>query len=147
METNANNFKLFFDISETETPDYEELCLLNLDYDQSESLDTFYTLCSEYANNVKTALDLTWSASFKLDKTDSVAQFILDKEYSVGTEATADVKIQNLLKGTNGEEVTFTATLSSISWSATTEEVLQIDFDLKIYKGSTFETADISVSA
>lgn len=147
METNANNFKLFFDISETETPNYEELCLLNLDYDQSESLDTFYTLCSEYANNVKTALDLTWSASFKLDKTDSVAQFILDKEYSVGTEATADVKIQNLLKGTNGEEVTFTATLSSISWSATTEEVLQIDFDLKIYKGSTFETADISVSA
>jgi hypothetical protein len=138
MESSATKFKLFFDISATETPDYEELCPLNLDYDQGETLDTWNDLCSSIANNVKTAIDPTWSTGFKFDKADPVAQFIIAKEYAVGAAATAKVRIVNLLKGTNGKQVDFTATLSGISYSAVTEEVLQLDFDLKVYKNTTF---------
>jgi hypothetical protein len=144
MESSVDNFKLYFDISETETPDYEQMCPLNVDYDQGETLDTFYTLCSKFANNVKTALDPTWSTSFKFDKADPVAQFIIAKEYAVGSAATADVKIVNKLKGTTGKQLVFTATLSGISYSAVTEEVLQIDFDLKVYKNTTFTETDYS---
>lgn len=142
MESSATKFKLFFDISATETPDYEELCPLNLDYDQGEALDTWNDLCSSIANNVKTAIDPTWSTGFKFAKTDPVAQFILGKEYSVGAAATAKVRIVNLFKGTTGKQIDFTATLSGITYSAVTEEVLQIDFDLKVYRNTTFAETD-----
>ena len=146
MESSATKFKLYFDISETSTPDYEELCPLNLDYDQGETLDTWNDLCSSIANNVKTAIDPTWSTGFKFDKSDPVAQFIIDKEYAVGSEATASVRIVNLLKGTNGKQIDFTATLSGITYSAVTEEVLQLDFDLKVYDNSTFVESTYSGS-
>jgi hypothetical protein len=144
MESSATKFELFFDISATETPAFTKLCPLNLDYDQGETLDTWNDLCSAIANNVKTAIDPTWSTSFKFDKADPVAQFIIAKEYAVGSAATADVKIVNKLKGTTGKQLVFTATLSGISYSAVTEEVLQIDFDLKVYKNTTFTETDYS---
>lgn len=142
MESSATKFKLFFDISANETPDYEELCPLNLDYDQGETLDTWNDLCSNIANNVKTAIDPTWSTGFKFDKADPVAQFIIAKEYATGAAATAKVKIVNLLKGAAGKQLTFTATLSGISYSAVSEEVLQLDFDIKVYRNTTFLEAD-----
>lgn len=142
MESSATKFKLYVDISATETPDYTELCPLNIDYDQGETLDTWNDLCSEIANNVKTAIDPTWSTSFKFASTDTAAQFIIGKEYSVGAAATCKVKLVNLLKGTSGKQLTFTATLSNISYSAITEEVLQVDFDIKVYTNSTFLEAD-----
>ena len=46
METNVNNFEVLIDISSTETPDYEKLCVLNVDYDQGETLDTWNDLCN-----------------------------------------------------------------------------------------------------
>lgn len=146
MESSAENVKLFFDISETITPNYEQMCPLNLDYDQGETLDTWYDLCSKFANNVKTALDPTWSTGFKFLKTDPVAQFLISKEYSTGADATVACRIVNLLKGTTGKQIDFTATLSGIKYSAKTEEVLEIDFDIKIYKGSTFVETDYSAS-
>lgn len=133
---------MLFDISENETPQYEELTPLNLDYDQGETLDTWNDLCSQIANNVKTAIDPTWSTGFKFAKSDPVAQFILSKEYAVGAEATAKTRIVNLLKGEQGKQIDFTATLSGISYSAVTEEVLQIDFDIKVYDNSTFVETD-----
>ena len=141
-DSSAKKFKLLFDISETETPQYEELCPLNLDYDQGETLDTWNDLCSQIANNVKTAIDPTWSTGFKFAKTDAVAQYIIAKEYAVGAEATTKCRIVNLLKGEKGKQIDFTATLSGISYSAVTEEVLQIDFDIKVYDNSTFVETD-----
>lgn len=146
MDTNVNNFLLYFDISSTDTPSFTQLCPLNIDYDQGESLDTWNDLCSSISNNVKTSIDPTWSASFKFDKDDAVAQFILGKEYSVGSSATVDVKLVNLLKGTTGKEINFTATLSNISYSVVTDAVLQIDFDMKVYDNSTFAEKDYSGS-
>jgi len=137
-ESSATKFKLFFDISATETPDYEELCPLNLDYDQGETLDSWNDLCSNLMNNVKVSLDPTWSTAFKFDKADPVAQFIIAKEFLTGAGATAKVRIVNLLKGTTGKQIDFTATLSSIAYSALTEEVLNLGFDIKVYKNSTF---------
>ena len=67
-----------------ETPDYSQLCVLNVDYDQGETLDTWNDLCNAISNSVKTVLDPTWSMSFKFDKTSPVAMFIIGKEYSVG---------------------------------------------------------------
>ena len=69
------------------------------------------------------------------------------KEYAVGAEATAKTRIINLLKGTKGKQIDFTATLSSITYEATAEEVLQVDFDLKVYDNSSFEETDYSPAA
>lgn len=63
-------------------------------------------------------------------------------EHAVGAEATIKTRIVNLLKGTKGKQIDFTATLSNITYSATTEEVLEIDFDIKIYDNSTFVESD-----
>lgn len=87
-------------------------------------------------------MDPTWSTSVKLDKTNPVCQFILGKEYAVGAEATAKCRIVNLLKGTSGKQIDFTATLSGITYEASAEEVLQIDFDIKVYDNSTFAETD-----
>ena len=137
-ESSVNKFKLLFDISETETPQYEEVINLSLGYDQGETLDTWQDLYNNLSNNVKTGLDPPWSTSVKLDKSSPVCQFILGKEYAVGAEATAKCRIVNLLKGTSGKQIDFTATLSGITYEASAEEVLQIDFDIKVYDNSTF---------
>lgn len=141
-EGSVKKFKLLFDISETETPQYEEVKNLSLGYDQGETLDTWQDLYNNLSNNVKTGLDPTWSTSVKLEKTSPVCQFILGKEYAVGAEATAKCRIVNLLKGTNGKQIDFTATLSGITYEASAEEVLQIDFDIKVYDNSTFAETD-----
>ncbi len=141
-ESSVKQFKVQFDLSENETPDWEDLIALTMSYDQSETLDTWQDLYNFLSNNVKTGLDPTWSVSVKLDKSSPVCQFILDKEFAVGAEATAKCKIINLLKGTSGKQIEFTATLSSIAYEATAEEVLQVDFDLKVYDNSTFEETD-----
>ena len=141
-ESSVKQFKVQFDLSENETPDWEDLIALTMSYDQGETLDTWQDLYNFLSNNVKTGLDPTWSVSVKLDKSSPVCQFILDKEFAVGADATAKCKIINLLKGTSGKQIDFTATLSSITYEATAEEVLQVDFDLKVYDNSTFEESD-----
>ena len=146
MDTNVGNFLLYFDISANDTPVFTQLCPLNIDYDQGESLDTWNDLCSSISSNVKTVIDPTWSVGFKFASTDTVAQFILGKEYSVGEDATVSVRLVNKLKGSTGKQIDFTATLSNISYSVVTEEVLQIDFDIKVYTGSTFAETDYSTS-
>jgi len=117
-----------------------------LGYDQGETLDTWQDLYNFLSNNVKTGLDPTWSTSVKLDKTSAVCQFILDKEFAVGAKATAKTRIVNLLKGTSGKQIDFTATLSNISYEASSEAVLEISFDLKVYNASTFEESDYAAS-
>lgn len=146
-ESSVKQFKVQFDLSENETPDWEDLIALTLSYDQGETLDTWQDLYNFLSNNVKTGLDPTWSVSVKLDKSSPVCQFILAKEFAVGAEATAKCKIINLLKGTSGKQIDFTATLSSITYEATAEEVLQVDFDLKVYDNSSFEETDYSPKA
>ena len=141
-ESSVKQFKVQFDLSENETPDWEDLIALTMSYDQGETLDTWQDLYNFLSNNVKTGLDPTWSVSVKLDKSSPVCQFILAKEFAVGAEATAKCKIINLLKGTSGKQIEFTATLSSITYEVTAEEVLQVDFDLKVYDNSTFEETD-----
>lgn len=120
---------------------------LNLGYDQGETLDTWQDLYSFLSNNVKTGLDPTWSTSVKMNKKSAVCQYILSKEYAVGAEATTKCRIVNLLKGTNGKQIEFTATLSNITYEANGEEVLQVDFDLKIYDNSTFKETDYTEGA
>lgn len=146
-ESSVKQFKIQFDLSENETPDWEDLIALTMSYDQGETLDTWQDLYNFLSNNVKTGLDPTWSVSVKLDKSSPVCQFILDKEFSVGADATAKCKIINLLKGTSGKQITFTATLSSITYEATAEEVLQVDFDLKVYDNSSFKETDYTPAA
>ena len=146
-ESSVKQFKVQFDLSENETPDWEDLISLTLSYDQGETLDTWQDLYNFLSNNVKTGLDPTWSVSVKLDKSSPVCQFILDKEYAVGAEATAKTRIINLLKGTSGKQIDFTSTLSSITWEASSEEVLQVDFDLKVYDNSSFKETDYTPAA
>lgn len=142
-QSSVNKFILSFDLAGAEGPeDFKQLCPLNIDYDQGETLDTWNDLCSQIANNIKTAIDPTWHLSFKFAKSDPVAQFIIAKEYAVGDEATAKVRLVNLLKGTKGMQLDFLATLSGISYSATSDEVLQIDFDLKVADNSTFKETE-----
>ena len=146
-ESSVKQFKVQFDISEEESADYQDLIALTLSYDQGETLDTWQDLYNFLSNNVKTGLDPTWSVSVKLDKSSPVCQFILAKEYAVGAEATAKTRIINLLTGTKGKQIDFTATLSSITYEATAEEVLQVDFDLKVYDNSSFKETDYTPAA
>lgn len=141
-ESSVKKFLVQFDISEDDTPDFQDLIALTMSYDQGETLDTWQDLYNFLSNNVKTGLDPTWSVSVKLDKSSPVCQFILAKEFAVGAEATAKTRIVNLLKGTTGKQIDFTATLSSITYEASAEEVLQVDFDLKVYDNSTFKESD-----
>ena len=138
-ESSVKKFLVQFDVSSTGEAQYEDLITLTVGFDQGETLDTWQDLYNFLSNNVKTGLDPTWSVSVKLDKSSPVCQFILGKEFAVGAEATAKTRIVNLLKGESGKQIDFTATLSSISYEASAEEVLQIDFDLKVYDNSTFE--------
>lgn len=140
MESSATKFLLYFDTLGNGS--YTQLCPLNLDYDQGETLDSWYNLCYNLANNVKTAIDPTWSSGFKFASTDTVAKFIIGKEFAVGADAQVPVRIVNLLKGTAGKQIDFTATLSGITYSAVTEEVLQVDFDIKVADASTFVETD-----
>lgn len=146
MDTNVNNFLLYIDTSNTSTPSYKKVCPLEIAYDQGETLDTWNDLCSAISNNVKLSIDPTWSVSFKFDKEDDAAKFIISKEYAVGKDAVAKMRLVNLLKGTTGKQIDFSATLSNISYSITPEEVLQIDFDMKVYEGTTFAETDYSSS-
>lgn len=146
-ESSVKQFIVQFDISEEEPADYQDLIALTLSYDQGETLDTWQDIYNFLSNNVKTGLDPTWSVSVKLDKSSPVCQFILAKEYAVGAEATAKTRIINLLKGTKGKQIDFTATLSSITYEATAEEVLQVDFDLKVYDNSSFKETDYTPAA
>ena len=146
-ESSVKQFKVQFDLSENDTPDWEDLIALTMSYDQGETLDTWQDLYNFLSNNVKTGLDPTWSVSVKLDKSSPVCQFILAKEFAVGAEATAKTRIINLLKGTKGKQIDFTATLSSITYEATAEEVLQVDFDLKVYDNSSFKETDYTPAA
>lgn len=146
-ESSVKQFKVQFDISEEEPADYQDLIALTLSYDQGETLDTWQDLYNFLSNNVKTGLDPTWSVSVKLDKSSPACQFILAKEYAVGAAATAKTRIINLLKGTKGKQIDFTATLSSITYEATAEEVLQVDFDLKVYDNSSFKETDYTPAA
>lgn len=146
-DSSVKQFKVQFDISESDQAQFEDVITLSVGYDQGETLDTWQDLYNFLSNNVKTGLDPTWSLSVKLDKSSAVCQFILGKEFAVGAEATAKTKLINLLKGTNGKEINFTATLSNISYEATAEEVLQVDFDLKVYDNSTFTEKDYTPSS
>ena len=146
-DSSAKQFKVQFDISESDQAQFEDVIALSVGYDQGETLDTWQDLYNFLSNNVKTGLDPTWSLSVKLDKSSAVCQFILGKEFAVGAEATAKTKLINLLKGTKGKEINFTATLSNISYEATAEEVLQVDFDLKVYDNSTFTEIDYTPAA
>lgn len=146
-DSSVKQFKVQFDISESDQAQFEDVIALSVGYDQGETLDTWQDLYNFLSNNVKTGLDPTWSLSVKLDKSSAVCQFILGKEFAVGAEATAKTKLINLLKGTNGKEINFTATLSNISYEATAEEVLQVDFDLKVYDNSTFTEKDYTPSS
>jgi hypothetical protein len=138
METGKDNILLYVDISATASPAYTQMKPLHMGYDQGETMDSWFDLLSNIMNNVKTGIDPTWSTSLKFSRTDPVAQFILGKEFATGEDATASIKIINLLKGTTGKQIDFTATFSNITYDATTPEVVQIDFDLKVYEGSTF---------
>ena len=141
-DSSVGKFKVMFDISENETPQYEELKSIALEYDQGETLDTWQDLYNFLSNNVKTGLDPTWSTSYKFAKSSPICQFILSKEYAVGAEATAKCRIVNLLKGTSGKQIDFTATISNISYPADAETVLEVSFDIKVCDASTFEESD-----
>jgi hypothetical protein len=137
-ESSSNNFHLFIDTSATATPSYVELVPLNIDFDSGETLDTWNDLSNAFANNVKVALDPTWSLSFKFDKASAVAQFILGKEFLTGSAATCKIRITNQLKGSFGKQIDFTGTISGITYSALTEEVLNVSFDIKVASNLTF---------
>lgn len=134
MDGSAGQFELYFNIGTT-VPDYQKVCPLKLDFDKGEEMDSWYNLCTKIKNNVITAMDPTWSSAVKFNKTDAVAQFLMSKEFATGADATVPARIVNNYKD---KQIDFTATLSKIKYTPKTEEVLEIDFDIKVYDGSTF---------
>lgn len=132
-------FKAYFDISTNETPDYQEFCPMNISDSANITMDTWYNLCSQYANNEVMALDPQWDFTAKFEKTDPVAQFIADKKYKVGAERTAKVKLVNLEEN---KEITFTAVFDDVTKTYETETVTEMSFTIKVYRASTFDIKD-----
>ena len=141
-QSGKGNYKLLLDISENETPDFTEVRPTNLGFDSGEELDTWHDLLSEIANNVKTAIDPTWSITLKFDKDDPVCKFIIDKELKTGLDATAKAQLVNMLKGANGKQIDFTATFSNVNYELETPSVIEVNFDLKVFDNETFEEDD-----
>lgn len=129
-------FKAYFDLSTDENPDFREFCPINISDSANLTIDTWYNLCSQYANNEVTALDPQWDFTAKFEKTDPVAQFIADKKYKVGSERTAKVRLVNFEEN---KEITFTAVFDDITKTYETETVTEMSFSLKVHRGSTFE--------
>ena len=51
-ESSVDKFKIQFDISEDDTPDYQDYIVVTASYDQGETLDTWQDLYSKFSNNV-----------------------------------------------------------------------------------------------
>jgi len=145
-ESGYGNYKLFVDISATATPDYEEVTPMTVGFDSGEELDTWHDLLSNIANNVKTAIDPTWSVTLKFDKDDAVCKFIIAKELQTGSGAVAGCRVVNLLKGTTGKQIDFDAVFSNITYDLETPTVVEVSFDLKVSDGSDFNETDYSAS-
>lgn len=135
MESNVGNFELELDVSATETPDYQKVCVLSIGHDLGEVSDTWNDLCNTVSNTVKLAIDPTWSIAFKLDKTNAVMQKILSLEYAVGAAAVLPARIINKFKM---KQIDFDATVSNIAYEPTADAVLEVSFDLKVYSASSF---------
>lgn len=139
MDTNIGNITVEFDISATETPDFQELCVLSLGYDNGANMDTWNDLCNAHSNSVVTSLDESWSFSHKFNKTDAVALFLKAKKFAVGSDREVDIKITDKLEG---KVIAFTACIGSINYSYENDSVLEIEYELKIADNSTFSEVD-----
>ena len=125
---------------------YAEIKAISAGFSQSETVDTFYTLASDIANNVKTALDPTYSITAKLDTSDTAAQYLLGLEFKTGADAVTGIKITNPNEGTTGYLIEFEGLISNIEYENITEDVVEVSFDLKVADGTITKTA-VSVSA
>ena len=132
-------FKTMIDISTNSTPDFQEYCAINVSDSGNITMDTWYNLCSQYANNEVVALDPQWDFTAKFEKGDAVGAFIVDKKYKVGLERTAKVKLINLEEG---KEITFTAVFDDITKTYETETVTEVAFAIKVHRGNGFEIKD-----
>ena len=141
MDTNIGNIIVEFDVSATETPDFKELCVLSLGYDNGTNMDTWNDLCNAHSNSVVTSLDETWDYTHKFNKTDAVALFLKAKKYAVGSDREVDVKITDKLEE---KVIEFTACLGNINYTFESDSVLEIEYELKIADNSTFEESDCS---
>lgn len=144
MDTNIDNIIVEFDISSTETPDYQELCVLSTGYENNVNIDTWNDLCSAHSNSVATSLDESWPFTFKFDKNDPVGMFIKSKKNKIGAARTAKIKITDKLEN---KVVSFTATFEDINYTFESESVLEVECGLKIYDNSTYtETTYVAPS-
>ncbi len=134
MERGLEEIIVQLDVSATATPDYKELCHTNVDESMNEEEDSWFDSCSKFMNNVVTGLDPTWSVTHKFDKSDPVAQMIMSKKYKTGADRTSKARIINLL---DNVQVDFITTLTGINYTFD-NAVVELAFDMKIYKGSTF---------
>jgi len=142
MEGNATNFEVLIDISATETPAYTKLCVTNISHDKGESLDTWFDLCSKFANNEIVAYDPTFGLTFKFKQDDPAKQFVLGKEWATGAAATAAIRIVNKLKGANGKQIDFVGLFTNITYEAETPTILEVTTDVKVNSGTTFVESD-----
>jgi len=144
MEENIGNVIMEIDISETETPDYETLCILSTSYENSVNMDTWNDLCNAHSNSVATSLDESWPFTFKFNKTSPVCLFIKGKKNKIGAERTAKVKVTDKLEN---KVVSFTATFGDINYGFETDTIQEIETQLKIYDNSTYaETTYVAPS-
>lgn len=139
MEENVTGFgtKLELDISTTITPDFQKLCFVSNDLDIGEEMDTWFTTCSKFASNEKTAIDPTWSFTAKTDKSNPAVQMIMDCRFKVGADVKKKARWTDVVTDIAYE---FLALISNVSVSYETPTVIEFSFDLKIASGEITET-------
>ena len=132
----SKKMEVYIDVSSTATPDYEQLCSKEVGFNRNETLETWYNICSDYANNRVTALDPTWTLPFKIIDNADLKEFILNKQLAVGDDCEAKFKLVDLFRN---KEITFKAVLSNINYTYATAEELDITMDIKVADNSTFD--------
>ena len=110
------------------TPDFQNLCPTSVTPNQNEEIDTWYDLCSEYANNEKTAMDPSWDITFKSDSTNTAKAAVISDRYLVGTNYPFRVTDID-----TGEVIEFNGVITAFTETVETPTVIEYSFTLKVY--------------
>lgn len=119
-----------------DTPDMQELDIIELSQSFNETVDTFYKLSDEgYATSKVVGLDPELGFTIKYDSADTTATSLYAKRF--GVERTFPFEIADPI---TGETIAFNGEVTSISDTRNIENVVEFSFTLKLQGKPTITT-------
>lgn len=126
----GQGYTLALDLTDSETPTYVDVDVINVDEAFNEVVDTFYKLGDGgFATNVVTALDPEYSFVFKFDDADATLDGILQKRLTLLTDRNVAYQITD---NATSEVITGSAVLTSIGSPRNVEAVVEVSVSMKL---------------